>query len=70
MPLLSELLKEIPAPADRKLYAAFQRATKAGELPALKLLDRFELQGAQGQTRRAFDYAYPESARVQVTEWM
>ncbi|RTR21392.1 hypothetical protein [Deinococcus radiophilus] len=70
MPLLSELLKDIPAPADRRIYAAFQRATKAGELPALRLLDRFDLQGAQGQTRRAFDYAYPESARAQVAAWM
>lgn len=70
MPLISQLLKEKPAAAQRRLYTLFQQATKAGELPALKLLSRFELQGAKGQTRSVFDYAFTHSSQQQISEWL
>lgn len=69
MPLLSHTLGQQPADQQRKMYAAWQQATKRGDVPALKLLTRFNLMGAKGQPRTVFDYAYTEQHAPQVAAW-
>lgn len=70
MPLLSELFKEKPAESQRHLYTLFQGAVKAGELPALKLLTRFEIQGAKGQPRQVADYAFTQASQQHISDWL
>lgn len=70
MPLFSSALDGKNEANRRRLYTLFQRAVKAGELPALKLLDRFPLTGSKGQARQVFEYAYPKSAEPQVKAWI
>lgn len=70
MPLFSEELKGKSEETRCRLYTQFQRAVKAGELPALKLLDKFSLTGSKGQARQVHEYAYPQSAAKQVTKWL
>jgi len=70
MPLFSEDLAGKSEATRRRLYTQFQRAVKAGELPALKLLDKFNLTGSKGQAREVHDYAYPQNAAGQVMKWL
>ena len=70
MPLLSETLQDQSEPERRRLYSLFARATKQGDVPALKLLTRFELTSTKGQPREVADYAYPSTANAQVEQWL
>lgn len=70
MPLFSEEIQGKTPDGQRRLYTLFQRAVKAGELPALKLLTRFDLTGSKGQGRQVFDYAYTTATAEQVRGWM
>jgi len=70
MPLFSNEIHGETPDIQRRLYTLFQRAVKVGELPALKLLTRFDLKGSKGQMRRVFDYAYTTTTAEQVKAWM
>ena len=70
MPLLSEVLQGQTEAERRRLYSLFARATKQGQLTALKLLTRFELTNTKGQPRAVADYAYPSTASTQVEQWL
>ena len=70
MPFFSEEVQGKTPDAQRRLYTLFQRAVKAGEVPALKLLTRFDLTGSKGQGRQVFDYAYTTATAEQVKVWM
>lgn len=70
MPLFSEEIRSKTPDAQRRLYTLFQRAVKTGELPALKLLTRFDLTGSKGQGRQVFDYAYTTATAEQVRAWL
>lgn len=70
MPLFSEQIQDLSPAVQRRLYTQFQRAVKRGELPALKLLSRFELIGSKGQSRAVFDYAYATSMAPQLATWL
>ncbi len=54
----------------RRLYTLFQREVKAGRIPALKLLTRFEIQGTKGQPRQVQDYAFTDETAGQVIQWI
>lgn len=66
----SEQVKGKTPDTQRRLYTSFQRAVKQGEIPALKLLTNFEIQGAKGQPRQVQDYAYTDATAQQVTGWI
>jgi hypothetical protein len=66
----SEHVKGRTPETQRRLYTLFQRAVKQGEIPALKLLTRFEIQGFKGQSRQVHDYAYTDDTGQQVAAWM
>ena len=70
MPLLSEALRGREEAERRRLYSLFTRATKQGQVPALKLLTRFEITGSKGQMRQVSDYAYPQVNSEQVAQWI
>lgn len=70
MPLFSDEIAGQAPHAQRRLYTLFQRAVKAGEIPALRLLTRFALTGSRGQSRQVFDYAYTTAAATQVRAWI
>ncbi|WP_145999584.1 hypothetical protein [Deinococcus sp. UR1] len=70
MPLFSEAISSKTPTDQRRLYTLFQRAVKAGDIPALKLITRFELTGSRGQTRQVFDYAYTFASAGQIKAWM
>ncbi|WP_027460665.1 hypothetical protein [Deinococcus murrayi] len=70
MPLFSEEIQGKTPDAQRRLYTLFQRAVKAGEVPALKLLTRFDLTGSKGQGRQVFEYAYTTATAEQVRAWI
>lgn len=69
MQIFSENAKGKEPATQRRLYTLFQRAIKAGEFSALKLLTRFEIQGTKGP-RQVQDYAYTDETAVQVKKWM
>lgn len=69
MPLFSEEIKAKTPDTQRRLYTLFQRAVKVGEIPALKLLTRFDLIGSKGQGRQVFDYAYTTTTAEQIKAW-
>lgn len=69
MRTFSEDLKGKEPAAKRRLFTLFQRAVKAGQFPALKLLTRFEVQGVKGP-RQVQDYAYTDETAAQVAEWI
>lgn len=66
----SEHVKGRTPEIQRRLYTLFQRAVKQGEIPALKLLTQFEIQGFKGQARQVHDYAYTDDTGQQVSAWM
>ena len=70
MPLLSEVLEGRDEATRRRLYTLFTRAAKRGELPALKLLDHFNIQGTKGQPREVMDYAYTAETEKRVKTWI
>lgn len=70
MPLFSEEIRSKTPDTQRRLYTLFQRAVKAGEVPALKLLTRFDLTGSKGQARQVFEYAYTTATAEQVRAWI
>lgn len=70
MLIFSEQVKDKAPDTQRRLYALFQRAVKQGEIPALKLLTRFEIQGFKGQPRQVQDYAYTDETAQQVSGWI
>ena len=69
MRTFSEDLKGKEPAAKRRLFTLFQRAVKAGQFPALKLLTQFEVQGLRGP-RQVQDYAYTDETATQVKEWI
>ena len=69
MKTFSESVRGLEPAAQRRLYTLFQRAVKGGEFSALKLLNRFEVQGVKGP-RQVQDYAYTDETAAQVAEWM
>lgn len=70
MPLFSDEIQSKAPNAQRRLYTLFQRAVKTGEIPALKLLTRFDLTGSKGQGRKVFDYAYTATTAEQIRAWI
>ena len=54
----------------RRLYTLFQREVKAGRIPALKLLTRFQIQNTEGQPRQVQDYAFTDEIAGQVMQWI
>lgn len=54
----------------RRLYTLFQREVKAGRIPALKLLTKFEIQGTKGQPRQVQDFAFTDGTGEQVRQWL
>lgn len=66
----SEHVKGKTPKMQRRLYTLFQRAVKQGEIPALKLLTRFEIQGFKGQPRQVHNYAYTDGTAQQVSTWI
>lgn len=54
----------------RRLYTLFQREVKAGRIPALKLLTKFQIQNTQGQPRQVQDYAFTDETVGQVAQWI
>lgn len=66
----SEQIKEKSPDSQRRLYTLFQREVKAGRIPALKLLTRFELQNTKEQPRQVQDYAYTGQTGEQVQDWI
>ena len=70
MRTFSEQVQGKETAIQRRLYTLFQRAVKAGEFPALKLLTRFDLVGTKGQARKVQDYAYTGETAEQVLKWV
>jgi len=70
MLIFSEQVKGKTSDVQRRLYSLFQRAVKQGDIPALKLLTRFEIQGSKGQPRQVQDYAYTDETAKQVSGWI
>lgn len=66
----STQIKEQSPQAQRRLYTLFQREVKAGRVPALKLLTKFEIQGTKGQARQVQDYAFTDEIGQQVRQWL
>ncbi|QLG13591.1 hypothetical protein HLB42_21880 (plasmid) [Deinococcus sp. D7000] len=66
----SEHVRNKSPETQRRLYTLFQRAVKQGEIPALKLLTRFEIQGFKGQPRQVQNYAYTDGTAQQVSAWI
>jgi hypothetical protein len=66
----SEHVRNKTPEIQRRLYTLFQRAVKQGEIPALKLLTRFEIQGFKGQPRQVHNYAYTDGTAKQVSAWI
>jgi len=70
MLIFSEQMKGKTSEVQRRLYSLFQRAVKQGDIPALKLLTRFEIEGSKGQPRQVQDYAYTDETAKQVSDWI
>lgn len=66
----SEHVRNKSPEIQRRLYRLFQRAVKQGEIPALKLLTQFEIQGFKGQPRQVQNYAYTDGTAQQVSAWI
>lgn len=66
----SKQIEEQSPQAQRRLYTLFQREVKAGRIPALKLLTKFEIQGTKGQARQVQDYAFTDETGQQVGQWL
>lgn len=66
----STQIKEQSPQAQRRLYTLFQREVKAGRIPALKLLTKFEIQNTKGQPRQVQDYAFTDETGQQVSQWL
>lgn len=66
----STQIQEKNPEAQRRLYTLFQREVKAGRVPALKLLTKFEIQGTKGQGRQVQDYAFTDETGQQVNQWI
>lgn len=66
----SSQIKEQSSQAQRRLYTLFQREVKAGRIPALKLLTKFEIQGTKGQPRQVQDFAFTDGTGEQVKQWL
>jgi hypothetical protein len=66
----SEQVRNKTPETQRRLYTLFQRAVKQGEIPALKLLTQFEIQGFKGQPRQVHNYAYTDGTAQQVSAWI
>lgn len=66
----SEHVRNKSPETQRRLYVLFQRAVRQGEIPALKLLTRFEIQGFKGQPRQVQNYAYTDGTAQQVSAWI
>ena len=66
----STQIKDQSPQAQRRLYTLFQREVKAGRIPALKLLTKFEIQNTKGQPRQVQDYAFTDDTGKQVGEWL
>lgn len=70
MQIFSKQVEGKTPDTQRRLYTLFQRAVKRGEVPALKLLTRFEIRGFKGQPRQVQDYAYTDDTAEQVSVWI
>lgn len=67
--LFSEVIEGKPEEQRRRLYSLFTRAVKAGELPALKLLDKLTVTGVKGEPLSRADFIFPGSAEPQIRAW-
>ena len=68
--LFSDAIRNKDQDTQRRLHSLFSRAVKAGDVPALKLLDKFTVKGRNGEARQVQDYAIPESAAEQLMSWV
>ena len=68
--LFSDAIRNKDQDTQRRLHSLFSRAVKAGDVPALKLLDKFTVKGRNGEARQVQDYAIPESAAEQLVAWV
>lgn len=66
----SKQIEDKSPQAQRRLYTLFQREVKAGRIPALKLLTKFEIQNTKGQARQVQDYAFTDETGQQVSQWL